>query len=154
MGKVLRMADIEKMAVAKEMPLGITEAPFEKLDYRIDPEDEESILGAFVHFEGFRSIYLPFTNGEVNYQLDYLLEQLGTESYSPAEVNKFTGTIVKVSRYEKETKKDLNKTEYKAFLKKHEGVPPVYVSIAENEDGTAELTSTFINTNFNLKTIK
>ena len=154
MGKVLRMADIEKMAVAKEMPLGITEAPFERLDYRIDPEDEESILGAFVHFEGFRSIYLPFTNGEVNYQLDYLLEQLGTESYSPAEVNKFAGTIVKVSRYEKETKKDLNKTEYKAFLKKHEGVPPVYVSITENEDGTAELTSTFINTNFNLKTIK
>jgi hypothetical protein len=150
----LTMDAIRKMARAKEMPLGTTEAPFEGLEYKADSEDEMSIVGAFIHMEGFRSIYLPFTNGEVNYQLDYLLEQLGCESYDPDEIAKSAGTVVKVSRYLKETEKKLNKTEYKALKKKYDNVLPVYMEVTEEADGTATVKNTFTNTNFNLKTIK
>ena len=152
MGKMLTMKDIEKMAVAKEMPLGITEAVFEKIEYRID-EANETVIGAYVHFQGYRSIYLPFTDGEINYQLDYLLEQLGVESYALPEINATTGSVVKISRYIKETEKNYSKDEFFKLKKKFEGVLPTYLTVRENEEG-ATVTSTFTNTNFNLKTIK
>ena len=153
MGKVLTIADIEKMAVAKEMPLGTIDAVFESMEYKLD-ENQEDIKGTFLHFEGFRSIYLPFTDGKVNYQLDYLLEQLGVDSYSPAEINAKEGTSVKISRYLKETTKDYTPAEYTAFKQKFEGAPPTYMEILENEDGSATVKSVFTNTNFNLNTIK
>ena len=152
MGKMLTMKDIEKMAVAKDMPLGITEAVFEKLEYRID-EETETVIGAYLHFEGYRSIYLPFTDGEINYQLDYLLEQLGVESYALQDINATAGTIVKVSRYIKESEKKYSKDEFFKLKKKFEGVLPTYLTVRENAEG-ATVTSTFTNTNFNLKTIK
>ena len=154
MGKVLTMKELMKKAVEKDMPLGVTEAVFEKIDYRIDPEDEESILGVFVHFDNFKSIYLPFTEGEVNYQLAYLMEQLGLETYDPREVNKTAGTIVKVSRYLKETERVMSETEYKEYLKRFDGVPPAYIEITECDDGSKVIKNTFTNTNFNIKTIK
>ena len=154
MGKVLTMADINRMAVAKEMPLGIIDAVFEKLEYKIDPENNENIKGTFLHFEGFRSIYLPFTDGQINYQLDYLLEQLGVESYAEADVNAKEGTPVKISRYIKETEKDYSPTEYADLKAKFEGAIPTYLKVTENEDGSAKIKSIFTNTNFNLKTIK
>ena len=153
MGKMLTIADIEKMAVAKEMPLGTIDAVFESMEYKLD-ENQEDIKGTFLHFEGFRSIYLPFTDGKVNYQFDYLLEQLGVESYAPAEINAKEGTSVKVSRYLKETEKEYSPTEYAALREKFEGAIPTYMEVHESEDGGAIIKSVFTNTNFNLNTMK
>lgn len=155
MGKVFTLEDIMKAAVQKDMPLGIIEAEFERIEYKLNPENENLIGGANVYFKGYRSIYLPFgKTGEVNFQLDYLLEQLGSESRRPDDVNLKEGVTVKMSRYEKRTEKKLSKDEYIAFCKGYDGKPPAYYEINKNEDGSAEVISTFTNTNFNLKTIK
>ena len=153
MGKTLNMKELMEMAVQKEMPLGVTEAIFKKLEYKKDENDD--VLGAFVHFEGFRSIYLPFTDGEVNYQLDYLLEQLELATYNPYEINDAASKTVKISRYIKENEKTISAAEYQEILEKYAGEPPTYIQILEEfNDGSATIKSTFTNTNFNLKTIK
>lgn len=153
MGTILTMNDIKAMAVQKDMPLGVTEAPFVKLEYRADEESNE-VTGAYVHLEGYRSIYLHFTNHEVNYQLGYLLEQLGIETYAPDEVNKCKGAMVKVSRYLKTTDKEYSKEEFADLKKKYEGTLPTYMTAKKKKDGSVTVTSTFTNTNFNLATIK
>lgn len=83
----------------EEMPLGIREVTFEKLDYRVD-KDTGVITGAFVHVKEWRPLFIPvFEDLNKNFNLDGLLDQLGCISYAPEEINKAEGTVIKVSKY-------------------------------------------------------
>lgn len=96
----MKINEFRNMKKAPEMPLGKREVVFKSLQYRVDAEGE--VTGAFVHVEGFRSLFIPIF-AEQNFQLDLLLGQLGCESYDDNEINKFAGTVITVNRYERKT---------------------------------------------------
>ena len=95
----MKLADIKNTKVKENMPVGTFEVAFEKIEYRADAEG--NVKNAFVHVAGYKSIYLPIFDGD-NFQLDFLCKQLGTESWSPDEINEHKGTIITVHRYERE----------------------------------------------------
>ena len=94
----MKISELKNMQVAAEMPLGTHEVTFKRIQYRTDAE--ENINGVFVHVEEYRSLFIPFFEQD-NFQLDLLLGQLGCKSYDPEEINKFAGTVIKATRYER-----------------------------------------------------
>ena len=94
----MKLNEFKNMKKAVEMPLGTHDVTFKRIQYRTDSED--NITGVFVHVEEYRSLFIPFFE-EDNFQLDLLLEQLGTNSYDPEEINKCIGTVIKATRYER-----------------------------------------------------
>ena len=95
----MKLADIRNTKVKENMPIGTHEVVFEKIEYRVDGQG--NVKNAFVHFEGYRSIYLPIFDGD-NFQLDFLCKQLGADSWDPDELNAHKGTAIIVHRYERE----------------------------------------------------
>lgn len=94
----MKLSELKNMTVAPEMPLGTHEVTFKRIQYRTDADME--INGVFVHIEEYRSLYIPFFEQD-NFQLDLLLKQLGCTSYDPEEINKFAGTVITATRYER-----------------------------------------------------
>ena len=95
----MKLADIRNTRVKENMPIGTHEVTFEKIEYRADAQG--NVKNAFVHIEGYRSIYLPIFDGD-NFQLDFLCKQLGAESWAEDEINNAKGTVITVHRYERE----------------------------------------------------
>ncbi len=94
----MKLNELKKVERAKEMPLGTNEVIFDHIDYRVDRLTED-VTGIFVHVKNYKPLFLPFFDDGQNYQLDFLLDQLGCDSYDPEEINKAEGTVITVHRY-------------------------------------------------------
>ena len=90
---------IKGTKVKENMPIGTHDVAFEKIEYRADAYG--NVKNAFVHVEGYRSLYLPIFDGD-NFQLDFLCKQLGAESWDDEEINQHKGTVITVHRFERE----------------------------------------------------
>ena len=98
----MKLNELKKMKRAVEMPMGRNEVVFDYIDYRTDKETDE-INGVFVHVKDYKPLFIPFFDNGQNFQLDLLLDQLGCDSYDPAEINKCTGSVIIAHRYTRET---------------------------------------------------
>lgn len=96
----MKLNEMRTMKRAPEMPMGRHEVVFEKLQYRVNGEGD--ITGAFVHVQGYRSLFIPIFE-EQNFQLDLLLGQLGCDSYNDEEINQYAGTVITCNRYTRTT---------------------------------------------------
>lgn len=99
----MNINEIRNTKVKENMPIGTHEVAFERIEYRADAAG--NVRNAFVHVEGFRSIYLPIFDGD-NFQLDFLCKQLGAESWAEEDINSYKGTVITVQRYERENPLD------------------------------------------------
>lgn len=93
----MKITDVKKMKRNTEMANGTHTVKFSRIDYRTN--ETQDVTGVFVHVQGFRPLFIPFFENGENYQLDFLLQQLGVDSYDPAEVNKKAGTEIVCTRY-------------------------------------------------------
>ena len=95
----MKLNELAKIAVKKAMP--ITEEPievtFEGIRYLVD--ENEDITAYVVSFTEFKDAYFKFFDEARNYELENLLDQLGAESFSPEEINKFSGKKIKARAY-------------------------------------------------------
>ena len=95
----MKLNELAKVAVKKAMP--ITEEPievtFEGIRYLVD--ENEDITAYVVSFTEFKDAYFKFFDEARNYELENLLDQLGAESFSPEEINKFSGKKIKARAY-------------------------------------------------------
>lgn len=101
----MKLNELKNTKRAVEMPLGKNEVIFDHIDYRTDRETED-INGVFVHVKDYRPLFIPFFDNGQNYQLDLLLDQLGCDSYDPAEINQHRGSVIVAHRYLRETPED------------------------------------------------
>ncbi len=88
------------MKMAAALPIGTHQVVFKKFQWRIDKDGQ--VKGAWIHIDGFKPLYLNYFDNNENYQLEYLLNQLGTDSYDDNIINEFTNTVITVTRYPKE----------------------------------------------------
>lgn len=79
------------------LPLGTHEVTFLKFDWYTDKE--QNVKGAWIHIEGYKPLYLNYFDDAENFQLDFLLDQLGVDSYDPEDINEAHGTVIKCTRY-------------------------------------------------------
>lgn len=94
----MRLEDFEKTTVAQDIELNkITEVTFQYIQYRTN--DEGDVVGAFIHIENYKSLYVPIFPDR-NTQLDAFLDQIGCKSRATAEINKHKGAKIKASRYQ------------------------------------------------------
>ena len=101
---IMKRSEMKNIKRANTLGLGTHEVVFNHIQYRED--ENEEIIGAFVHIEGFKSLYIPVfetKEGEEdrNYQLQFLIDQLGVDNCDEDEINTAKGTVIKVTRYEK-----------------------------------------------------
>ncbi len=94
----MKLNEMRKREAVRAIPYGKNEVTFEKLEYRVN--NEEEIIGAWVHIKDFKPLYIPIFEEE-NYQLDLLTEQLGINSYDDREINKTAGTIIIAHKYKR-----------------------------------------------------
>ena len=95
----MNINDFKKMKRMPEMPLGTHRAIFKRIQYRTD--ESQNVTGAFVHVEGYRSLFIPIFETE-NFQLDLLLSQLGCSSYDDTDINACAGKEITCTRYQRE----------------------------------------------------
>ena len=155
MGRRYTIEEMEAIAIMKEMPLGTTEAIFDHAEWKLTEDDEgrKVIQGANVYFEGYHPVYMMmFEDGRANFQFEHLLCQLGCEGGHNMQVINETGKgkKVKLSRYEREVDTKITQAEYEAWKKEHDG----YAHKLIRKNGKLFLRRKFINSNFNLQTIK
>lgn len=95
----MKINDLAKVTVKKAMP--ITEEPievtFENIRYLVD-EDME-ITAYVVSFKEYKDAFFKFFDEGRNYELENLIDQLGSESFAPEEINKFSGKKIKARAY-------------------------------------------------------
>ena len=96
----MKLNELRNVAVKKAMP--ITEEPievvFEGIRYLVD--ENEDITAYIVSFTEFKDAFFKFFDeGSRNYELENLVDQLGAENFSPEEINKFSGTVIKARAY-------------------------------------------------------
>lgn len=155
MGRRYTIEEMEAIAIMKEMPLGTTEAIFDRAEWKLtkDEEDRDVIQGVNIYFEGYHPVYLMmFEDGKTNYQFEHLLGQLECEGGHNLKMINETGKgkKVKLSRYEKEVDTKVTREEYNAWKSEHSG----YAHQLVRKNGKLFLRRTFINNNFNLQTIQ
>ena len=146
--------ELMNKAITPEAPLGTSEAIFDSIHYVTEPNlntGEVDVTAAYINFKDIKSIKLNLQFDTGSNQLDYLLEQLGAPSYIENDINAASGTTVKMSRWKKEKNSTLSGEALEEFKNRKAG--QYFVNICEHEDGSADITETYINTNFNVKTI-
>jgi len=99
----MNINELRNKQFKKTLALGKHNVVFDHIEYRTDQHGD--ITGIWVHVEQFKPLFLPFFDTE-NFQLDLLLEQLGVDSYDPAEINQAKGTVIICHRYERVTDTD------------------------------------------------
>lgn len=93
----MKLNEMKNIKRAETLALGTHEVVFDHIQYRVNAE--EDVIGAFVHIVGFKSLYIPIFDDDRNFQLQFLIEQLGAETADEDEINSFKGTVITVTRY-------------------------------------------------------
>ena len=93
----MKLSEMKNIKKADTLPLGTHEVTFKEIQYRINAE--EDVIGAFIHIEGFKSLYIPIFDDDRNFQLQFLIEQLGAETADETDINACRGTVIKATRY-------------------------------------------------------
>ena len=95
----MKLNELRNVTVKKSMP--ITEQPievtFESIRYLVD--ENEDITAYVVSFTEFKDAFFKFFEEGRNYELENLIDQLGSESFAPEEINKFSGKKIKARAY-------------------------------------------------------
>ena len=98
----MKLNELKKVMVKKAML--ITEEPievtFENIRYLVD-EDME-VTAYVVSFVEYKDAFFKFFDEGRNYELENLVDQLGSESFAPEEINKFSGKKIKARAYTNE----------------------------------------------------
>lgn len=90
----------------QNLPEGTHEVIFKKFAWFAD--ENQDVKGARIYIDGYRPLYLNYFDEGENFQLDYLLDQLGIEdSYDEEDINEASGTVIKCTRYPKQVKDKL-----------------------------------------------
>jgi hypothetical protein len=93
----MKLSEMKNIKKADTLPLGTHEVTFKEIQYRINAD--EDVIGAFIHIEGFESLYIPIFNDDRNFQLKFLIKQLGAETADEADINACKGKVIKATRY-------------------------------------------------------
>ena len=97
--KKMKLEQLKRVAVKKAMP--ITEEPievtFENIRYLVDEEME--ITAYVVSFKEYKDAFFKFFDEGRNYELENLVDQLGSESFAPEEINRYSGKKIKARAY-------------------------------------------------------
>lgn len=93
---------IKGMKKAESLKVGKHEVIFNGLNYWT--EKDGTIKGAFIKVLDFKDIFIPISDNNTT-QIDYLLDQLSTNSYDPTTLERYIGTTISVLMKERITAK-------------------------------------------------
>lgn len=90
----MKMNELKNMKRLPSLTAGKHEVTFKSINYGTDEFGD--VTHFFINTNEFRPFRLPLSD-DMTFQLDYLLEQLGTDSYDPEVINALTGKKIVVT---------------------------------------------------------